>query len=64
MSKYKTLTKCCGKHTFEPGDTIELDKAEADELIAGGAIVAVEETKPKRSRGKKSNVDESDDSAE
>lgn len=39
----RALTRACGRLTFAPDDIVDVDKADALELIAAGAAVRVGE---------------------
>lgn len=62
----RTLTRCCGRLTFDFGEQMNLPEADATELIAAGAAISLEvkassdveteegtPTKPKASKAKK-----------
>lgn len=46
MVKVRVLRHMIGDKAYEPGDTRELDKADADRLAATGAVEIVPAAKP------------------
>jgi hypothetical protein len=53
---FRALTTCAGKFSFQTGDTVDLPQADAADLVASGALLALESPAPAKTESEPATV--------